>query len=106
MYKYNNYTNSKKKISILKTKYRVFKRCAQNDIIIFRNFFKKNSKISFLKKFILNCILVKRCTYKTASVCFISGRYNITFGWLSLKRHTFKNLLTINSVPCFIKKYK
>ena len=74
--------------------------------LIIRDIFKKNSKIEFKKKFILNCFYVNKKSFCITSVCNISGKFNSSISKISFKRHTFKTLLTLNLLPNFYKKYK
>ena len=106
MIKYHKYIKNKGKLALLKNKFRVFKR---SKILFFkkiRYFFLKNSKIQFKKKFILNCIFFRKCTFNITTVCSISGKCNASISKLSFKRHTFKELLNLNKMPNFYKKSK
>ena len=90
----------------MRTKFKVLQKLKSHFFKKIRYFFLLNPKIQFKKKFIINCVNIKKCTFNITTVCNISGKCKSSIGKLSLKRHTFKELLNINNIPNFFKKSK
>lgn len=71
-----------------------------------RKLFLYSSKISFLKKFIMCSLYLKKNMFQTISICRVSGKSRSCLHRISLKRHTFKKIITQNFIPNMVKKNK
>lgn len=106
LFNYYKYPNSKKENRICKTRAFVYLRFKKINNIFFKKIFFYNDKIKFFKKFLLNCSRFKNSTKIMLSVCWYSGKHRSSINNISLKRHSFKKILTLNNAPFIIKKLK
>lgn len=89
-----------------KDNFRVVSRYNKYKYFALRKIFLFNSKINFLKKFTMCSLYIKKKLFQTISICRESGKFRSCMHKVSLKRHTFKKLLTHNFIPNIVKKNK
>lgn len=100
------FTNRKNFNNVKKTEARVFGRTCINKKHLIKKIFYYHSRICFFKRFVISSIRVRKFFRQVISVCNFSGKHRSSISNISLKRHEFKKLLTINNGPSFIKKFK